>query len=227
MKYIVECKNVWKVYNPESSAEVKALRGINMKIKKGEFISIMGSSGSGKSTLLHCIGCLDTPTKGKIYIDGVDVSKLNDDELALVRRYKIGFVFQFFNLVPSLTALENVELPMVFAGIPKNERRKRAIQLLEIVGLGKRLYHHPNQLSGGEQQRVAIARALANDPELILADEPTGNLDSKSGAEVMKVFKTLNKKFGKTIVIVTHDPLVAKTTKRIVKIKDGKIIGGE
>ena len=225
-QYIVKCKDVWKVYNPGTSAEVKALRGVNLKIKKGDFVSIMGPSGSGKSTLLHCIGCLDTPTKGKVYIDGVDVSTLNDNELALIRRYKIGFVFQFFNLVPSLSALENVELPMVFAGLPKEKRRKRAMLLLKEVGLSRRINHRPSQLSGGEQQRVAIARALANNPDIILADEPTGNLDSKSGEEIMRIFMDLNKKLGKTVIVVTHDPVVAKKSKKIIRIMDGKIIGG-
>jgi len=223
---VIECKNVWKIYNPYTPAEVKALRGVNLSVKRGEFIAIMGSSGSGKSTLLHCIGCLDTPTRGKILIEGVDVSKLDEKELALLRRYKIGFVFQFFNLISNLTALQNVELPMVFAGVSQNKRRERAIELLKMVGLGKRLNHKPNELSGGEQQRVAIARALANNPSIILADEPTGNLDSRSGEEVMNIFVELNKNEGRTILIVTHEPYIAKKAKRIVKIKDGKISGG-
>ncbi|HDJ96594.1 MAG TPA: ABC transporter ATP-binding protein [Candidatus Aenigmarchaeota archaeon] len=226
MKIVIECKNVWKIYNPYTPAEVKALRGVNLSVKRGEFIAIMGSSGSGKSTLLHCIGCLDTPTRGKILIEGVDVSKLDEKELALLRRYKIGFVFQFFNLISNLTALQNVELPMVFAGVSQNKRRERAIELLKMVGLGKRLNHKPNELSGGEQQRVAIARALANNPSIILADEPTGNLDSRSGEEVMNIFVELNKNEGRTILIVTHEPYIAKKAKRIVKIKDGRISGG-
>jgi len=226
MKIVIECKNVWKIYNPYTPAEVKALRGVNLSVKRGEFIAIMGSSGSGKSTLLHCIGCLDTPTRGKILIEGVDVSKLDEKELALLRRYKIGFVFQFFNLISNLTALQNVELPMVFAGVSQNKRRERAIELLKMVGLGKRLNHKPNELSGGEQQRVAIARALANNPSIILADEPTGNLDSRSGEEVMNIFVKLNKNEGRTILIVTHEPYIAKKAKRIVKIKDGRISGG-
>jgi len=217
---------VWKVYNSGTPAEVKALQGVNLKIKKKELVAIMGSSGSGKSTLLHCIGCLDKPTKGKIFIEDKDVSRLSDNELALIRRSKIGFVFQFFNLVSNLTALQNVELPMVFAGIPQNERRERARELLKMVGLEKRLNHRPSELSGGEQQRVAIARALANNPLIILADEPTGNLDSKSGEDVMNIFVDLNKSQGKTIIIVTHDSYVANKARRIVKIKDGKILGG-
>ncbi len=224
-KEIVVCENVWKVYNEGTAAEVRALQGINLRINRGEFLSIQGVSGSGKSTLLHCIGCLDTPSKGRIYIDGEDVSKLGEDELALIRRNKIGFVFQFFNLIPSLTALENVELPMVFAGVSAHKRIRRAKELLAKVGLRKRLQHRPNELSGGERQRVAIARALANDPVLLLADEPTGNLDSKSGKQIMQIFSKLNKE-GRTIIVVTHDPFVAKRTKRIVRLVDGRIIGG-
>ncbi len=220
----VECKNVWKIYNEGTPAEVRALQGANLKIKKGEFVSIEGPSGSGKSTLLHCIGCLDTPTRGKIYIDGQDISKLDGKSLAMIRRKKIGFVFQFFNVIPSLTALENVELPMVFAGFDKHTRIKRAKQLLEKVGLSKRLNHKPSELSGGETQRVAIARAMANDPVLLLADEPTGNLDSRAGKEIIDIFSKLNNE-GKTIVIITHDPSIAKRAKRRLKIKDGKIIG--
>ncbi len=225
-KAIIECKNVWKIYNPGSSAEVKALRGIDLSVKEGSFISIMGSSGSGKSTLLHIIGCLDKPTKGKVYVDGKDVTQLNDKQLAMIRRYTIGFVFQFFNLIPSLTALENVMLPMIFAGVKKSERVRRAKHLLKELGLAHRINHKPNQLSGGERQRVAIARALANDPKIILADEPTGNLDSRSGKSVMEIFQRLNKEKGKTIVLITHDPEVAKYADKIVKIKDGKIEGG-
>lgn len=222
---VILCKNVWKVYDPNTPAEVRALQDVNMSVDKGEFVSIMGVSGSGKSTLLHCIGCLDTPTKGKVYIDGVDISKLDEDELALIRRRKMGFVFQFFNIIPSLTALQNVELPMIFAGGAESARRRKAKALLEKVGLGKRLDHKPSELSGGETQRVAIARSLANDPAVVLADEPTGNLDSKTGKDIISVFDKLNKE-GKTIVVVTHDPVIARMAKRIIKIKDGKIIDG-
>lgn len=223
-KDIVLCKNVWKVYNSGTPAEVRALQDVSMNIRKGEFVSIMGVSGSGKSTLLHCIGCLDTPTKGKVYIDGEDISELDEDELAMIRRKKIGFIFQFFNIIPSLTALQNVELPMIFAGIDEPARKRKAKELLEKVGLGERLHHKPSELSGGETQRVAIARALANDPAVILADEPTGNLDSKTGNDIIEVFSKLNKE-GRTIIVVTHDPSIARSANRIIKIVDGKIIG--
>ena len=183
----------------------------------------MGPSGSGKSTLLNMIGCLDKPTRGKVLIDGVDISKLDERELAKIRSEKIGFIFQLFNLSPNLTALENVYLTMLFKGVSRKEGLKRAEELLEIVGMKKRMNHYPNQLSGGEMQRVAIARALANNPKIILADEPTGNLDSKSGREVMKVLEGLNKKLGTTLIVVTHDPEVAKFAEKIFIIKDGKI----
>jgi putative ABC transport system ATP-binding protein len=186
----------------------------------------MGPSGSGKSTLLHIMGCLDRPTSGKVLIDGEDTSKMNDSKLARLRNQKIGFVFQSFNLLSKLTALENVELPMIYAGIEKRKRKRRAIELLEMVGLGDRLNHRPNQLSGGQQQRVAIARALANDPPIILADEPTGNLDTKSGEEILKIFKMLHES-GKTIIVVTHDPDMIHEGKTLIKIKDGLIEGVE
>ena len=221
-KAVIECRDVWKIYNEGTRAEVRAIRGINMKVLEKEFVSIEGTSGSGKSTLLHCIGCLDTPTRGKVLFEGRDVSKMNDNELALLRRKRIGFVFQFFNVIPTLTALQNVELPMVFAGIAKDKRTKRAELLLKDVGLGERIDHKPNELSGGETQRVAIARAMANDPAIIMADEPTGNLDSKSGKEIINIFKKLNNE-GKTVVVITHDPAVAKLTKKRIKIKDGTI----
>ncbi len=221
---IIECKNVWKIYNEGTAAEVRALQGINLEIFEKDFVAIQGVSGSGKSTLLHCIGCLDTPTRGKVYIENEDISKMNEDELALIRREKIGFVFQFFNIISSLTALQNVELPMIFSGLDGTKRKKKARELLEKVGLGGRLKHKPSELSGGEAQRVAIARALANDPILMMADEPTGNLDSSSGKEVINIFNTLNSE-GRTVVIITHDPSITKCAKRKIKIKDGKIVG--
>ncbi len=221
---LIELKNVSKVYS-NRSVPVYALRNVNLKIKKGENIAIIGPSGSGKSTLLHILGCLDRPTKGKVFIDGKDVSNLNDNQLAFIRRKRIGFVFQFFNLIPSFTALKNVELPMIFS--KRKDREERAKKLLKLVGLEKRMGHYPSQLSGGEAQRVAIARALANDPEILLADEPTGNLDTKSGKDIMKLLSNLNKKYKLTLVIVTHDIFIAKHAKRIIYLRDGKIIKEE
>jgi putative ABC transport system ATP-binding protein len=219
---IIELQKVTKIYKLDE-VEVVGVKDINLKIKKGEFVCIMGPSGSGKSTLLHLIGCLDKPTYGKVFIDGIDVSKMTEDELAEIRKNKIGFVFQFFNLYPTLNALENIELPMIIAEKDKEYRRKRAIELLKIVGMEKFKDHFPSELSGGQRQKIAIARALANDPPIILADEPTGNLDSKSGKEVMEIFKKLNEE-GKTIVVVTHNKEVAKYAERIIYLKDGKII---
>lgn len=206
--------------------EVLALAGVTLKVDKGEFVSIMGSSGSGKSTMMNVLGCLDKPTSGTFYLDDIDVSKMKDYELAEVRNKKIGFVFQSFNLLPKLSALENVELPMVYAGISVSKRRERAMNALERVGLEKRIKHRPNEMSGGQRQRVAIARSLVNDPSIILADEPTGNLDSKSTVEIIEIFQDLNRE-GATIVMVTHEPDVAKHTKRIVTFKDGKTISDE
>jgi putative ABC transport system ATP-binding protein len=226
MNNVVKLKNVDKVYRMEE-VEVYALRGINIEIRRGEYTAVIGPSGSGKSTLLHIMGCLDRPTSGKVFLDGVDVSKLNDFELARLRGKKIGFVFQFFNLYPTLTALENVELPMVIAETDKKERRKRALKLLKAVGMEKRVNHLPSQLSGGERQRVAIARALANNPSLILADEPTGNLDSKSGEEILLLLKKLQEKENKTVVIVTHNQRVVKYAERIIYLRDGKILKEE
>jgi putative ABC transport system ATP-binding protein len=223
MQTLVELKNVSKVYKMEK-VEVLALRRVNMKIKKGEFAAVIGPSGSGKSTLLHMIGCLDRPTKGEVILDGIDVSKLSDNELSRIRAEKIGFVFQFFNLYPTLTALENVELPMMIVEKNKSERKKRARELLKIVGMEKRAEHLPSQLSGGERQKVAIARALANDPPLILADEPTGNLDSKSGKEIVTLLDKLQEEEGKTIVMVTHILDIAKFAERLIYLKDGEII---
>ncbi|RLG58161.1 MAG: hypothetical protein DRN95_04780 [Candidatus Hydrothermarchaeota archaeon] len=222
MNEIIELKGVTKIYKMDKVL-VPALRGINLKIRKGEFVSIMGPSGSGKTTLMNLIGCLDRPTEGEIYIANKNVAKLGDDELAKLRREKIGFVFQQFNLIPRLTALENVELPMWFAGLSKKKRRERAVELLKLVGLEKRINHKPAELSGGERQRVSIARALANNPEIILADEPTGNLDTKTGKEIIEILKDLNKQ-GKTIVLVTHDETFAKEAERIIKIRDGRLL---
>jgi putative ABC transport system ATP-binding protein len=224
-QFVIEMKNVTKIYKVDS-VNVIGVENINLKIKKGEFVCVMGPSGSGKSTMLHLMGCLDKPTYGKVLIDGVDASRMSDDELADLRKYKIGFVFQFFNLYPTLTALENVELPMIIAEKDKEFRKKRAIELLKMVEMEEFKDYLPSQLSGGQRQKIAIARALANDPPIILADEPTGNLDSKSGEEVIKIFKELNKK-GKTIVVVTHNENVAKFAERIIRLKDGKIIKDE
>jgi putative ABC transport system ATP-binding protein len=221
---LVELRNVWKIYKTGKRIHVEALRGINLQIKKGDFLTIMGPSGSGKSTLMHIIGCLDKPTRGEVFIKGYETSKLSDEELAKIRNKMIGFVFQSFNLIPTLTALENVMLPMMFAKVPRNKREKRARELLEKLGLSDLGDHFPNQLSGGEQQRVAIARALANNPELILADEPTGNLDSKASRNIMRIFRKLNRE-GKTLVVVTHDPTWKKYSKKTINIIDGKIKG--
>jgi len=222
---IIELKNVWKIYQL-GEVEVHALKGINLKIKKEEFVAIMGPSGSGKSTLLHMIGVLDRPTSGKIYLDGTDISKLNDSELARLRGKKIGFVFQFFNLYPTLNAQENVELPMLILERDRKEREKKSSKLLKTVGLEKRAEHLPSQLSGGERQRVAVARALANAPPLLLADEPTGNLDTKTGIEIMNFLKMLQKEEKITIVMVTHEDHIAKCAKRAIRLKDGKIVDG-
>jgi putative ABC transport system ATP-binding protein len=220
---LIRLVDIQKIYVMDR-IEVPALRGITLSIAKGEFVSMMGPSSSGKSTLMNLIGCLDRPTRGKVFIDGKDVSKLNDNSLAEIRREKIGFVFQQFNLIPRLTALENVTLPMWFAGTEKNRRVKRATTLLERVGLQERIRHKPTELSGGERQRVSIARALANDPELILADEPTGNLDSKTGNEILELLESLNND-GKTIIMVTHDPDYGRRAQRMIKLKDGLIEG--
>lgn len=223
MDAIIELDDVEKVYGDEGN-EVRALDGVNLKIKKRDFVSIMGPSGSGKSTLLHIMGALDKPTSGKVYVDGKNITEASDNELAKIRGEKVGFVFQVFNLYPTLTALENVELPMMILEKDKNERMKKAEHLLAIVGLKDRGSHYPSQLSGGQRQRVAIARALANNPSFILADEPTGNLDSKSGLEIMKMFVNLNRKENITVIVVTHDANIASHSKRIIKIKDGRIV---
>jgi len=220
---IVRLEGVEKTYLMDR-VKVPALRGINLSIEKGDYVSIMGPSGSGKSTLMNLIGALDRPTKGRVFIEGRDISKLSDNSLARIRREKIGFVFQQFNLIPRLTAIENVELPMWFAGVPKVQRVKRAAELLKLVGLGDRMKHRPTELSGGERQRVCIARALGNDPEIILADEPTGNLDTKSGEGIMRILEELNER-GKTIVLVTHEREFGKRANTIIKIRDGRIVG--
>jgi len=225
MNNIIELKDIEMTYNPGRHNELKVLKGVNLKIEKGEMIALLGPSGSGKSTLMHIIGCLDRPTRGKVYIEGKDAYNLSEDDLALVRRKKIGFVFQQFNLINVFTAVENIEMPMRLAGVKKDGARKRAMGLLKLVKLEERSEHFPNQLSGGELQRVAIARALANEPLIVLADEPTGNLDTKTGEEIINLMNRLNDK-GYTFLIVTHDPLIAKSAGRIIKIKDGKILGG-
>ncbi|MDP2717637.1 MAG: ABC transporter ATP-binding protein [Candidatus Micrarchaeota archaeon] len=219
----LELHDVHKEYKM-GEVSTRVLQGITLRIQKGDFAAIMGPSGSGKSTLMHIIGALDVPTHGKVAVDGVDVSGMDEDGLANLRGRKIGFVFQKFNLIGALTAAENVEMPLVFQGVPEKERRKRAIALLEKVGLGHRTHHRPAQLSGGEQQRVAIARALANDPAILLADEPTGNLDSKTGKEILSLFEELHHQ-GRTIVFVTHDAAIAQKASHIVRIKDGKLEG--
>ncbi|MGF7398343.1 ABC transporter ATP-binding protein [Thermoanaerobacterium thermosaccharolyticum] len=218
---VITMKNLSKIYKMGENI-VKALDNINLTVDEGEFVSIVGPSGSGKSTLMNIIGCLDVMTEGEYYLNGNDTRKLNENKLAELRSSEIGFIFQSFNLLQKLSALENVELPMIYKGIPAKERYNRAVELLTMVGLEKRIHHRPTELSGGQQQRVAIARALANNPHLILADEPTGNLDSQSGKEVMKIIKELNER-GNTIILITHDINVANQAKRTVKIMDGKI----
>lgn len=222
MEKLVDIRDVYKIYNPGEN-EVHALDGVTLGIDHGEFIAIVGHSGSGKSTLMNMLGCLDTPSEGSYFLDGEDVSELTDDELSEIRNKEIGFVFQGFNLIPSLDAVENVELPLIYRGLPKDERRRLATEALERVGLGDRLRHRPMQMSGGQQQRVAIARAIAAKPPIILADEPTGNLDTKSGKDVMRILNELWQE-GRTIILITHDNDIAQSAKRVVKILDGKIV---
>jgi len=222
-QYIIKLSKVWKIYKM-GKVEVPALRGLDFEVKKGEFVAIIGPSGSGKSTAMNMIGVLDFPSKGLITLDGKDITKMAESNLAQIRGKKIGFIFQQFNLLNTLTAIENVMLPMTFQGYSETKRKERATKLLEMVDLGDRLNHRPTELSGGQQQRVAIARSLANDPEVILADEPTGNLDSKTGGNVLQFLKKLNKDEGKTVVMVTHDMNLAKQAKRVEYLKDGQII---
>lgn len=219
---LVEVKDLYKIYNPGEN-EVRALDGINLTVEKGEFLAIVGQSGSGKSTFMNMIGLLDIPTSGTYLLDGIDVSSMTDDELSEIRNKEIGFIFQGFNLISSLSAVENVELPLVYRGMKKEERHRLAIEALERVGLSHRLNHLPKQMSGGQQQRVAIARAVAARPPVILADEPTGNLDSHSGVEVMKILHELHEE-GRTIILITHDNEIAKEAQRVIRIQDGQII---
>jgi len=220
---IIELNNVWKIYEMGDS-KVEALRGLNLEIKHGEFVCIMGPSGSGKSTCVNMVGCLDLPSKGKVILDGQDISNLAESELAQIRGRKIGFIFQTFNLINTLNAVENVALPMIFQGTSESDRLKRAKHLLNMVELNHRLFHKPNEMSGGERQRVAIARSLANNPEVILADEPTGNLDTKTGRIVIDFLQKLHKQEDKTIIMVTHDPTLTKYSDRVVRLLDGQTI---
>ncbi len=223
---LIEVKNAIKTYQTGDDC-FNALNCVSLSVEKGEFVAIMGASGSGKSTFMNMLGTLDKPNSGSYHLDGIDMLSLDTDNLAMVRNEKMGFVFQGFNLISRTTALENVELPMIYKGIGEEERKTRAKEVLKIVGLESREDHMPNQMSGGQQQRVAIARAIVNDPPLILADEPTGNLDTKTSIEVMEFFVNLNKKMGKTIVLVTHEPDIAQYCKRVVKFKEGNIISDE
>lgn len=222
---IIEVKDVYKTYDT-GVLKFTALKGINLSIDRGEFTSIMGPSGSGKSTFMNILGCLDKMDKGMYILNNKNISHLEDNEIAKIRNKEIGFVFQAFNLLPRMTILENVELPMVYAGVSKKERREKALNALEKVGLSDRIAHRPTEISGGQKQRVAIARAIVNNPSVIMADEPTGNLDSKSTFEILKIFQDLNNE-GSTIIMVTHEPDVAKYTKRIVKFRDGEIVSDE
>ncbi len=225
MGELFHLEDVTKVYKM-GEVEVRALDGVSFAIQRGEFLAIMGPSGSGKSTVMHLLGCLDRPTSGRMVLDGLDLLKASDNQLAEIRNAKIGFVFQQFNLLPRESALRNVETPAIYAGMKRSERVRRARELLERVGLGDRLFHFPSQLSGGERQRVAIARALMNDPAIVLADEPTGNLDTKTGEEILTLFRNLHKE-GRTVVLVTHDRRVAEYASRILHMQDGRILKEE
>ena len=220
---ILNIENVWKTYSM-GEIEVSALKGVSLTVQQGEFLAITGTSGSGKSTMMNLVGCLDLPTKGTIHLDGKDIATFSESDLAQIRGKKIGFIFQQFNLIPHLTAAENVMLPQEFQNVSTAAARQKAEVLLNMVGLGDRMHHLPSQLSGGQQQRVAIARSLANDPDMLLADEPTGNLDSKAGADVVEILKNLWKNEGKTIIVVTHDLGLAAKAKRQVMLKDGQIV---
>jgi putative ABC transport system ATP-binding protein len=222
--HLLKLRDVTKIYKM-GETEIKALNGVTLNVEKGEFLSVVGPSGSGKSTLLNIIGCIDTPTSGEVHIEGTDVSKLKDRELTKIRLHKIGFIFQQFYLIPTLNAMENVELPMKEARLQREERRKRVKQLLESVGLGERERHYPNQLSGGEQQRVAIARSLANSPSVILADEPTGEIDSETSEKIVTLLKKLNSEEKVTLIVVTHNLKVAGYADRSITLEDGKIVG--
>ena len=224
MRAIVETSDLVKEYR-QAGRPLRVLDGVDLTVERGEFMAIMGPSGSGKSTLLNMIGALDRPTSGRVLINGVDLSTLSDNDLAELRNREMGFIFQTFNLIPRKDAHGNIELPLTIAGVPRGERRERTRKLLEMVGLGDRMDHKPSQLSGGEQQRVAIARALINDPSVMLCDEVTGNLDSKTGDEIMQLLRSLNLQQGKTFIIVTHDPAVAQTTDRLIHLRDGQIAG--
>jgi putative ABC transport system ATP-binding protein len=219
---VIQLENVWKIYQM-GDVQVPALRGIDLAVEKGEFLAIAGASGSGKSTMMNLIGCLDLPSKGKIRLDGTDIASFGESQLAQIRGQKIGFVFQQFNLIPTLTALENVALPLEFQDLDSARARETALELLELVGLGDRVHHLPSQLSGGQQQRVAISRALAVDPDIILADEPTGNLDSKTGEFVMHLLDDIHRGDSKTIILVTHDFYLVKRAERVIYLKDGEI----
>jgi len=219
---VIQLENVWKIYQM-GDVQVPALRGIDLAVEKGEFLAIAGASGSGKSTMMNLIGCLDLPSKGKIRLDGTDIASFRESQLAQIRGQKIGFVFQQFNLIPTLTALENVALPLEFQDVDSARARETALELLELVGLGERVHHLPSQLSGGQQQRVAISRALAVDPDIILADEPTGNLDSKTGEFVMHLLDDIHREDSKTIILVTHDFYLVKRAERVIYLKDGEI----
>ena len=224
MTTLIRLEDVHKIYKLDE-VEIPAINGISITINKGDFVAMMGPSGSGKSTAMNLVGCLDTPTKGEIFLDKYNISHLSESDLAQIRGKKIGFIFQTFNLISSLTALENVALPITFQGVSRTEKTEHAKKLLNLVGLGDRMNHLPGELSGGQKQRVAIARALINDPEIILADEPTGNLDTKTGDEIMNLLKTLNKQ-GKTIILVTHNPDLSKLANKVIHIKDGKLYHG-